>query len=212
MGLALVGAALLVTGPAGEASAKKNNNSDGWFQYSVPFTCGLNGADFARVVPGAYAAAVNIHNGTSNEVMLAKHVALTFPPELGPGDVSGEMADALLPGTALQVDCGDILGGGFEFPGGDPASPYVQGFLVILAHAQLDVSVTQTASGEPNDVSLSVQQVAGRPVSGPDDDDDHKVDVCHVPNGNPANAHTINVDMSAVPAHLGHGDSLNACE
>jgi len=212
MGLALVGAALLVTSPAGEASARRNNNSDGWFQYSVPFTCGLNGADIVRVVPGIYAAAVNVHNGTEIEVMFTKHVALTFPPELQlAGDVSDSVADTLLAGTALQVDCGEILGDDFTFPGGAPASPYVQGFLVILAHAALDVSVTQTASGETGEVSVDVERVPGRAVRGPDDDD-QKLDVCHVPKGNVENAHTINVGVSAVPAHLDHGDSLGACE
>lgn len=209
MGLAVLGAAALVSGPASEARAKKG--SDGWVQYSVPFTCGLNGADVARVVPGTYAASVNVYNGTANEVMIAKHVALTFPPEVGPGDVSEVMLDSLLPATALQVDCGDILGGEFVFPGGPPASPYVQGFLVILSYAPLEVSLTQTASGATGEVSLSLQQVAGSPVAGPDDED-HKVDVCHVSKGHSENAHTINIDMSAVPAHMGHGDELGECE
>lgn len=39
-------------------------------------------------------------------------------------------------------------------------------------------------------------------------DPEHKVDVCHIPPGNPANAHMINVDQAAVPAHLAHGDTL----
>lgn len=39
-----------------------------------------------------------------------------------------------------------------------------------------------------------------------------KVDICHVPPGDPGNAHTINVAQSAVGAHLGHGDTLGACE
>jgi len=39
-----------------------------------------------------------------------------------------------------------------------------------------------------------------------------KVTVCHIPPGNPANAHTISVDAAAVPAHLGHGDTLTPCE
>jgi hypothetical protein len=38
-----------------------------------------------------------------------------------------------------------------------------------------------------------------------------KVDICHIPPGNPANAHTINVSVNAVPAHLAHGDTLGAC-
>lgn len=40
---------------------------------------------------------------------------------------------------------------------------------------------------------------------------DHKVTICHVPPGNPGNAHTIEVDKHAVPAHLEHGDTLGAC-
>ena len=39
-----------------------------------------------------------------------------------------------------------------------------------------------------------------------------KVNICHVPPGNPSNAHTISVSQSAVPAHLAHGDTLGACE
>lgn len=35
-----------------------------------------------------------------------------------------------------------------------------------------------------------------------------KVQVCHVPPGNPANAHFISVAASAVPAHVGHGDQV----
>jgi hypothetical protein len=38
-----------------------------------------------------------------------------------------------------------------------------------------------------------------------------KVTVCHRPPGNPNNAHTITIGAPAVPAHLGHGDSLGAC-
>lgn len=39
----------------------------------------------------------------------------------------------------------------------------------------------------------------------------NKVLVCHVPPGNPANAHTICISPNAVPAHLAHGDYLGAC-
>jgi hypothetical protein len=41
---------------------------------------------------------------------------------------------------------------------------------------------------------------------------DHKVTLCHVPPGNPANAHTISVDQSAVQAHLNHEDFIGGCE
>ena len=33
-----------------------------------------------------------------------------------------------------------------------------------------------------------------------------KVDICHIPPGNPSAAHVISVGESAVPAHQAHGD------
>jgi hypothetical protein len=38
------------------------------------------------------------------------------------------------------------------------------------------------------------------------------VTLCHVPPGNPGNAHTITVGEPAVPAHLAHGDQLDPCD
>ena len=35
--------------------------------------------------------------------------------------------------------------------------------------------------------------------------------MCHVPPGNPGNAHTICINASAVPAHLANGSVLGAC-
>jgi hypothetical protein len=37
------------------------------------------------------------------------------------------------------------------------------------------------------------------------------VTICHIPPGNPANAHTITVGAPAVTAHLAHGDTEGAC-
>ncbi|MGE5180648.1 MAG: hypothetical protein ACM31C_01235 [Acidobacteriota bacterium] len=41
--------------------------------------------------------------------------------------------------------------------------------------------------------------------------DTKKTTVCHIPPGNPANAHTICVGNAAVPAHMDHGDFLGTC-
>jgi Dictyostelium (slime mold) repeat len=38
-----------------------------------------------------------------------------------------------------------------------------------------------------------------------------KVQVCHIPPGNPGNFHTITISESALQAHLGHGDLAGAC-
>jgi hypothetical protein len=39
-----------------------------------------------------------------------------------------------------------------------------------------------------------------------------KVTICHIPNGNPANAHEITVGESAVAAHIIHGDTIGPCQ
>lgn len=38
-----------------------------------------------------------------------------------------------------------------------------------------------------------------------------KVIVCHIPPGNPANAHDIEISINALPAHLAHGDIEGGC-
>jgi hypothetical protein len=38
-----------------------------------------------------------------------------------------------------------------------------------------------------------------------------KVQVCHIPPGNPSNFHTITISENALQAHLGHGDLAGAC-
>ncbi len=45
-----------------------------------------------------------------------------------------------------------------------------------------------------------------------DVDGDGRVTICHIPPGNPDNAHTIGVSVKAVPAHLAHGDHCGPCE
>ena len=39
-----------------------------------------------------------------------------------------------------------------------------------------------------------------------------KVDVCHIPPGNPENAHTITISENALSTHLDHGDRVGACD
>lgn len=44
-------------------------------------------------------------------------------------------------------------------------------------------------------------------------EESHKTTICHIPPGNPANAHTLCVGNQAVPAHLNnHGDYLGPCK
>jgi hypothetical protein len=46
-----------------------------------------------------------------------------------------------------------------------------------------------------------------------DPQDHKKTTICHIPPGNPANAHTLCIGNAAVPAHLkNHGDYLGVCQ
>ena len=45
-----------------------------------------------------------------------------------------------------------------------------------------------------------------------DTKDKDKVTICHIPPGNPDNAHSITIDSSALPAHLAHNDELGYCD
>jgi len=59
---------------------------------------------------------------------------------------------------------------------------------------------------------VAVALVVAAPVSRADGRGQEKVTICHVPPGNPDNAHEITVGAPAVPAHVAHGDSLGECE
>lgn len=54
---------------------------------------------------------------------------------------------------------------------------------------------------------LSIVGFVGTAIAGPAP----KVQICHIPPGNPANFHTIVVSASAVASHLAHGDIGGAC-
>lgn len=43
-------------------------------------------------------------------------------------------------------------------------------------------------------------------------DDGPKITICHIPPGNPENAHSITISINALPAHLAHGDTQGACD
>lgn len=204
----LVLAALALTAVlAHDADARRGG---GWYQYAAEFTCGNNPDQVVRALPGDYATAVHVLNPGGDEVMLQKSLSLTFPPELQePGAVSDAILETLPGRSALQVDCEEIQGGEFVFPGGAPALlPYVQGFVVIESSSPLRVTVRNTAQGASGELSVDVEEVTGYQVSG-DVVGGHKVDVCHKPNRR--GGRTLNIAMPAVPAHLGHGDVMGAC-
>lgn len=182
-----------------------------WYQYAAQFTCGLNAETHDRVVRATYATAINIHNPHPTEVILRKHVALTFPPEIqAAGAFSAPILENLDRRSALQVDCGEILSGEFEFTE-PPLTDYVQGFVVIESRKPLDVSATYTVTGyEDEQASIDAETIPERTMTRPAALE--KLIVCHVPPGNFDNEHEIEIDEAAWPAHREHGDRLGRCD
>jgi hypothetical protein len=112
--------------------------------------------------------------------------------------------------SALQVDCGEILSGEFDFTD-PPFEAYVQGFVVIESRQPLDVSATYSATGDDEDqASVDAETIAERTMSRPAQSE--TLIVCHVPPGNPDNEHEIEIDEDAWPAHREHGDRLGRCD
>lgn len=52
----------------------------------------------------------------------------------------------------------------------------------------------------------------GDQEEGDEEEEGEQIEICHVPPGNPDNAHTISVSPSALAAHLAHGDTEGECE
>src|SRR5689334_6822652 len=85
---------------------------------------------------------------------------------------------------------------------------------LLMTSAALALAVGACASND----GTSIQELTGMgcTVNSPDPRacdpaDTKKTTVCHIPPGNPANAHTICVGNAAVPAHLDHGDFVGTC-
>lgn len=85
--------------------------------------------------------------------------------------------------------------------------------LLWIAITSVAISLAAAScGGVPEDTGTEVdpvdQGVVQAPAAGAGTT---KVTICHVPPGNPANAHTITVGAPAVKAHLAHGDTIGAC-
>jgi hypothetical protein len=198
--LLLLGALLL------PASAGANGDYETIHQYSVEFACGENLGGNPGVVPGLYATVVNVHNAGPDAVQARARVSLTVPGS----DTSDKLMVEFAPQQSRQLDCGDIVSR-FVFATPYTAEDLLEGYLLIQSTSELVVNARYTATGETGEVSVDVERVAGTLTRREIEGGERSVEICHVPPGNPGNAHEITVGESAVPAHLDHGDYEGAC-
>lgn len=83
---------------------------------------------------------------------------------------------------------------------------------VVLTSALVIPGAMLGCSQESEDVLGTEEAALKDPTTGAPTCDGKKVLVCHIPPGNPANAHEICVGEPAVAAHVkNHGDPIGPC-
>jgi hypothetical protein len=193
----------------GIASAKKSRYSS-WYVYSIPFTCGESIEGDTTAIPGIYATAITLTNMSRSETTVGAHVEVTVPAH----SKSDRVRRPIAANSAVTIDC-DTIANAFLIATPLDTSSYFQGALILESRTNLlNVQVQNTAGGENGVSALTFRTVEAQRVARPRswDDGDDKVEICHVPPGNPDRAHTIVVDISSVDAHLAHGDYLGRCD
>ena len=119
--------------------------------------------------------------------------------------VFGDFSRTFVPGTGrlFYIDTDGSLSDIFEFliaPTNAPLNRYLFGFA-----EDEDGEVYVLTSGNLAPVGDTGQVHRIEKFQG-------QVTLCHIPPGNPANAHAITVNVNAVQAHLAHGDHIGDCD
>ena len=125
------------------------------FEYAAKPVCGLHrDPRDRRLMRGAYATTINIHN--PNDIEAGRVI-----------DSIGEGPHALAPDQALSVDCMDIQ----RQLGRLPAA-YIEGFVVIQSRESLDVSAVYTSAAVVSQgqlmghIGIDVEQIRERQKEG----------------------------------------------
>ena len=154
--------------------------------YDVKFVCGTRGVIVARgspfqtVAPGRYYTAINVLNPSRDwDTVLTTVAATALAPQ--PGPILPGPHSVLPPGSALEIDCADILTGA-------PPPPFLKGFLRISATSPLTVTAVYTAANQAGVVSIDVDRVSTAEAARCPDLTFGRVDR---PTVNPISQHTI---------------------
>ena len=200
-----VAALSMISTPA--LAKKKKAKSVSYVSYAVPFSCGPNDEGYGGVLPGEYATAITVTNLNVEEAQIRARYQLTDPPSA----LSDRIRRMLNAGRSVLVDCDTILDGAFIQPVPFELDSFYQGVLTIDSRSMLSVVVQTTAAGPAGDIAVQNRQIPHQIITRPATIEDPKVQICHIPPGNPGNRHTIEVDESSVSAHIAHGDYRGAC-
>ncbi len=180
--------------------------------YSYDWSNNTNNQDLSGVAAGTYTVTVTDANGCATDAS----VTVSQPEELTINAGNNQMVFlGYVPSETANLN-GEPANGGTE--------PYSYAWTLEsgdLAGTGLSLTVNPTettnyiltatdANGcvASDQVTVCVVDIA---VPGKKGKPSKKVYICHIPSGNPSNAHTISVSVNAVADHLAHGDLLGPC-
>lgn len=180
----------------------------GCLPYSFDWSNGATSEDLAGLTAGNYSVVVSDANGTN----ISASFTLTEPEPLAIS-VSDNQTVYLGYDPAACASIGLFASGGvapysFSWSNGfDGKSQEV----CPEESTEYTVTVTDANGCQVTDaIMVCVIDIRSRDKKG--NIKAGKVDICHVPPGNPGNAHTISISVNAVADHLAeHGDYLGAC-
>ena len=142
-------------------------------------------------------------NGTSSTDTDGEIVSYNWSQLSGPSNVTISNSNS----SIASFNAPDVDGQGiFEF------------LLAIVDNSNatdtdtIKITVNEKDNDDPP-VDDNVPPIDDTPRGGGSNEKDgqNKITLCHIPPGNPENAHTITVGESAVIAHIAHGDKLGEC-
>jgi len=157
------GLALASLGFAGPALAE--------FSHAGGFVCGFLNNTNDRVVGGDHRTLFNIRNGNNRGAIVDLKLALGFPAadpapngeQFTPGATTTLQSVTLQPGEAVMIDCAEIFAAVADLDVDPP--PYFSGILDVISLQRLQVTRTQTAGANGEDIStLSVVEIEPRLV------------------------------------------------
>jgi hypothetical protein len=171
------------------------------------FTYTVSQTDFICADGGENVVTVTADDGLGT-VLTCEAIVLVVVPEGILNVDFGDDCRTVYPGySACTTLAADVSGGTGPYTYLWPSGETTQSISVCPVES-VDYNVTVT---DANGCSTVAGPIRVEVVDVHCGNNGKKVLVCHIPPGNPANAHTICIAPSAVPAHLAHGCFLGDC-
>jgi len=173
------------------------------------FSFSVSQSDFVCSDEGENTVTVTADDGNGTVLTCEATVTVVVPPDILSIDVGATCRTVYYgygPAECTTITA-NVSGGHspytYEWSTGETTQS-----ITVCPSSTTDYYVTATDVNGCVEVSSAVHVIAVDVHCGYNED---KVLLCHIPPGNPADANTICVAATSVPAHLDHGDFLGSC-